>query len=234
MKRAVAVVKRHLYHCEMKVSQSKDPRANQKERTRVALVEAARALLRAGTPPTVAEAAEEARVSRATAYRYFPTHESLLVEIANITPATRPVEELLENLSSEDPEERLLNLLDGFNPIVFAEEVSMRTALRAYLDTWLESRGRGQRAIPVREGRRMRWLDKALEPIRRDFSDAQWRRLRSALALTLSIDAMVVMKDVCRIESEKEALEVLRWAATALLRAGLAEVRAAKRRRAKA
>ena len=47
--------------------------------------------------------------------------------------------------------------------------------------------------------------------------------LRSALALTLSIDAIVVMKDVCRIESDKEALEVLRWAAAALMRAGLAE-----------
>lgn len=201
----------------------------------MALVDAARGLLRDGTTtPTVAEAAEAARVSRATAYRYFPTHESLLVEIANITPATQPVEELLENLPSEDAEERLLSLLDRFNPIVFAEEVPMRTALRTYLDTWLESRGRGEKAIPVREGRRMRWLDKVLEPVRRDLSDAQWRRLRSALALTLSIDAMVVMKDVCRIENEKEALEVLRWAATALLRAGLAGAKSAKRRRAKA
>jgi AcrR family transcriptional regulator len=234
MKPALWVVKRPLYHGEMKVSRSRDTRAQQKERTREALVGAARALLRAGTPPTVAEAAEAARVSRATAYRYFPTHESLLVEVANITPATQPVEELLESLPSEDAEERLLALLDRFNPIVFAEEASMRTALRAYQDTWLESRGKGERSIPVREGRRMRWLDKVLEPVRHDLSEAQWRRLRCALALTLSIDAMVVMKDVCRIDNEKEALEILRWAASALLRAGLAGAKAKRRGRVKA
>ncbi|MBD0273630.1 MAG: TetR/AcrR family transcriptional regulator, partial [Acetobacteraceae bacterium] len=44
-----------------------DPRANQKERTRAALVAAASELLRRGTPPTVAAAAEAAKVSRATA-----------------------------------------------------------------------------------------------------------------------------------------------------------------------
>jgi hypothetical protein len=40
---------------------------------------------------------------------------------------------------------------------------------------------------------------------------------------------MVVLKDVCRIESADEGIEVLRWAARALLRAGLAEGRARKR-----
>ena len=98
----------------------------------------------------------------------------------------------------------------------------MRTALRVYLDTWLESRRSGGEAPLVRAGRRMRWLDRALEPARAQLSEAQWRRLRAALALTLSIEAMVVMKDVCHFE-EDEALAVLRWAAVALLRAGLDE-----------
>ena len=214
-----------MYHNKIMVSPSKDLRAKQKARTRAALVDAARSLLREGIPPTVAEAAEAARVSRATAYRYFPTHESLLLEVGNITPAMHPVENLVANLPGADPETRLLAVLDCFHPIVFAEEVSMRTALRTYLNTWLESRGRGERTVPVREGRRMRWLDKVLEPARVRLSEAQYRRLRAALALTMSVDALVVMKDVCRIESDKEAQDVLRWAAAALLRAGLAEAR---------
>ena len=230
MNATVAAVKRHPYHGEMPVSQRSGPRSHQKERTRSALVDAARSLLRAGTAPTVAEAAEHARVSRATAYRYFPTHDALLIEAGNITPAVQPVEELLQNLPSDDPEERLRSVLDRFIPIVFAEEAAMRAALRTYQDTWLANRARGEQALPVREGRRMRWLDKVLEPVRRDLTEAQLRRLRNALALVLSPDAMVVMKDACRIQSDKEALEVLRWAGSALLRAGLAEAKSRKRR----
>ena len=217
----------------MAITRRRDLRANQKERTRAAVVEAARALLARGAPPTVAEAAEAARVSRATAYRYFPTQESLSLEISNVSPAVDPVEKLLAELTDEDAETRLLRLLDRFNPIVFAEEVPMRTALRSYLDTWLENRRKGAAAPPVREGRRMRWLDKALEPVRGELSDAEWRRLRCALALTMSIDAMVVMKDVCRVQKDQEALDTLRWAAGALLRAALGDAGRKKRRTTK-
>jgi AcrR family transcriptional regulator len=201
-------------------------RVNQKERTRAALVQAATGLLRRGTPPTVAEAAEAAKVSRATAYRYFPTQEALLIEVAGVSAATAPVEEWINAMPpGGDAEEGLLRLLDVCNRIMFAEEATMRTALRAYMDTWLESRRNGVEAPVVREGRRMRWLDRALAPARGRFSEPQWRRLRAALALTLSTEALIVMKDVCRFEDEEEALGVLAWAASALLRAGLDEAR---------
>ncbi len=85
----------------------KDLRANQKERTRVALLAAAGELLRRGLSPTVADAAEEAKVSRATAYRYFPTQEYLLIEVAHLMPALKPVDDLLAEMPSDDAEERL-------------------------------------------------------------------------------------------------------------------------------
>src|SRR3954468_13563930 len=60
-------------------------RESQKNRTRKALVDAAESLLRAGGQPTVTEAAEAAGISRATAYRYFPTQDMLLAEVALFT-----------------------------------------------------------------------------------------------------------------------------------------------------
>jgi AcrR family transcriptional regulator len=213
----------------MRASPSPDPRARQKERTRAALVDSAKRLMRNGGPPTVAEVAEAAQVSRATAYRYFPTQEALLVELTKVAPAAEPVERALQRMTSQDPQQRLAELLDAFNPVVFREEATMRTALRAYLDTWLQSRARGERAPPLREGRRLRWLDTALAPVRREFTDRQYRQLRAALALTLSTEALVVMRDVCRFESDAEALDVLQWAAQALLRAGLADTHARTR-----
>jgi AcrR family transcriptional regulator len=198
-----------------------DPRANQKARTRAAIVEAALQLYRGGHPPTVAQAAAQARVSRATAYRYFPTQEALLVELA-VTPGVTRVEELLADLPTDDVEQRLLLLLDTFGPIVIAEEAQLRRALRVYLDTWLRSRRHADTEVPaVREGRRMRWLDRVLEPLP-SMPAEQRRRLRAALALTLGIDSVVIMKDVCGLDDD-EALAVLRWAATILLRAALDE-----------
>lgn len=55
-------------------------RANQKRRTRQALIEAALAMREKGLDPTFAEVAEEALVSRATAYRYFSSVEALVSE----------------------------------------------------------------------------------------------------------------------------------------------------------
>jgi AcrR family transcriptional regulator len=223
---------RHVYHKEMKRPRQADPRANQKGRTRKALVDAAAALFRQGREPTVPEAADAAKVSRATAYRYFPTQDALLIEVAGLGPAVVPVDAMLAQLRIADPEARLIRLLDTLNSIVFEEELPMRTALRVYLDTWLEARRKGNPVPVVREGRRMHWLEIAPEPIRKTLPKARWRRLQAALALTLSIDAMVVMKDVCRLDDD-DALDVLRWAARALLRAGLAESSSTNGRRAK-
>lgn len=200
-----------------------DPRANQKARTRAAIVAAARAHLEAhGAVPTVAEAATAAGVARATAYRYFPTQEALEVEIVGVTPDVEAVEAALDELPGATPGERALALLDAFNPIVVRHEEHFRRALWVYLDTWLRSKRAGADTPAVREGRRMRWLDRALGPLDQ-LPQERRSRLLAALALTLGGDAIVVMKDVCGLDDD-EALEVLRWAAEAILRAGFADL----------
>src|SRR5688572_32606 len=134
------VMARLKYRKEPEAVQVNDPRANQKERTRSAVVAAATQLLREGGQPTVAQAAELAKVSRATAYRYFPTQEAMLVEVAQVNPASEPVERWLASLEGGAPADRLQGLQSTFNDVLITEEVAMRTGLRVYLDTWLESR----------------------------------------------------------------------------------------------
>jgi AcrR family transcriptional regulator len=197
-----------------------DLRANQKQRTRAAVVDAATQLLRHGPQPTVAQAAELAKVSRATAYRYFPTVEALMVEVAQVNPAAAPIEQWLAGLDNPDAGERLRGLIEVFNEVARREEAALRTGLRVYLDTWIDSRRRGDQPLPLREGRRTRWLEQVLEPARKQLRPAVWRRLHSALALTLGIEALVVLKDVCKL-SDDEALATQTWAAQALLRASL-------------
>ncbi|MBV8712500.1 MAG: helix-turn-helix transcriptional regulator [Solirubrobacterales bacterium] len=204
----------------MSAVKPKDPRANQKARTRAAIIAAAKELQRQGTAPTVEQAAEHARVSRATAYRYFPTKEALLIELSAMTDPA-PVEALLANLTTEPVEERLRLLIDTFDGFALAEEEHVRAFTRVSLDTWLRSRRNGEEAPVVREGRRMRWLETVLAPLD-DLPPERKRRLQAALALTLGGEAIITMKDVCRLDND-EALAVLRWAATALLRAAVHE-----------
>ena len=218
-----------LYHNSMNVScqedPREDPRRNQKERTRAAIVDAALALLREGITPTVSSAAEAAKVSRPTAYRYFPTQDALLNEIMDITPSVESVDEAVRTMRSPNPRQRLSELLDRFNRLVVEDEGRYRAALRVYLDTWFAARTSGEAAPRVRAGRRRRWLEDALEPLRGTLPPASWSRLQNALALTLGIDSVVVLKDVCGLDSE-EALDVLRWTALAILDAAVREAAA--------
>ncbi|MGD9890596.1 MAG: TetR/AcrR family transcriptional regulator [Dehalococcoidia bacterium] len=208
----------------MNVSRQVDPRANQKERTRAAIVDAATDLVRSGVTPTVQAAAEAAKVSRATAYRYFPTQDSLLNEVLYVTPSTEIVDENLKGLESKDPEARLLWLLDFFNPIVLQEEVQYRAAIRIALETWFASNSGGRSDAPrVRAGRRMRWLDEVLAPLRGQLPETSLRRLEYALSLTIGPDSVVILKDVCGLDEDAEILGVLRWTALAILRAALDE-----------
>jgi len=64
------------------------------------LVAAAAALVRGGRQPTVSDAAEAAEISRATAYRYFPTQEMLLAEVA-LFAVGGPVRSQMEQIESE-------------------------------------------------------------------------------------------------------------------------------------
>ncbi|MEJ2085587.1 MAG: helix-turn-helix domain containing protein [Acidobacteriota bacterium] len=198
-----------------------DPRANQKERTRAAIVEAALRLRDRGVTPTIADAAREGGVSRATAYRYFPNRQALLVEIAEVEPAVVPVETLLSELEGADVAKRFDELVELSATCFLAHEADMRRALWVYQDTWLRSDRGGVELPALREGRRMRWLDRVLEPLA-DLPENTRQRLRAALALTIGMDSLAIMKDVCRLNDE-EAVDALRWAGNVLLKACLEE-----------
>src|SRR5580765_7558891 len=89
------------------MSASGKPRVRQTQRTRRALVAAADEIFAEGRVPTVADVAERADVARATAYRYFPTQEALLLETTFFgdSEPLRSLPELAEAIT--DPAERM-------------------------------------------------------------------------------------------------------------------------------
>ena len=193
---------------------------NQRNRTRAAIIEAATALMREGRPPTVAEAAERALVSRATAYRYFPTQESLLLDVVNVEALLKPVEDLVGSFPTDDAGQRLAALVDTFTTSMLSDEALIRTGELVYMDTWLANQRDGNHT-PVRAGRRMRYIDEALRPLGDQLSEPGRKRLRCALALTLGTEALIAMKDSAGLDDDEEIVATLEWAADALLRTAL-------------
>lgn len=198
----------------MSISYEETGRRNQKARTRTALIDAARGLLARGTTPTVEAAAAAASISRATAYRYFPNQQALLV-------AAHPevdVDSLLGADPPEDAEGRLDRVVVRLADSFLDSEQSYRTMLRLSL----EADGSRGRELVLRKGRRFMWIEEALEPVRTTLETESFERLVHAISAAVGIEALVALMDLARL-SRSQAVEVVRWTARALLRSALAE-----------
>jgi AcrR family transcriptional regulator len=190
-------------------------RANQKARTRDALVRAARELMSAGGAPTVEETAVAASISRATAYRYFPNQRELLVatypEIAESS--------LLGEAPPAGPAERLEIVTEALARQAIEHEAELRTMLRLSLEP--DAARRDDR--PFRVGRRIVWIADALSPLQEQLPAPELERLVIAIAAAVGIDSLVWLTDIAGL-SRPEAVELMRWSARALLRSALAEI----------
>ena len=189
-------------------------RTRQKERTRAALIAAARDLVAQGMTPTVEDAAAAASISRTTAYRYFPNQAALLVAAHPETEARS----LLPEDAPEDPAARLDAVIEEFTRVIVDTEAQQRTMLRLSLDPDAKAR----EPLLLRQGRAIGWIQEALASLRVRMSDAELRRLVLAVRSATGIEALVWLTDIAGL-SRPEAVELMRWSAGALLRAALAD-----------
>jgi AcrR family transcriptional regulator len=186
-------------------------RERQKSRTRRALLAAADELFAEGVVPTVAAVAERADVARATAYRYFPTQEALLVETTFLgdSDALRDIPALARTVA--DPGERMAQAVKTGAEWTLEREARLRMILRASLDP---------AGGATRPARRRGYIAALLEPL--DLLPETHERLAAALTLLFGIDPIVALTDNSDIEREKIP-EVLAWTARGLVHAALTE-----------
>jgi AcrR family transcriptional regulator len=183
-------------------------RVRQKQRTRAALVAAARQLVADGLTPAVEEAAEHAGISRTTAYRYFPSQAALLV-------AAHPELTTTSMLPTKPPADvgaRVDIVVARVTDLVRDTEDQQRTMLRLSL----EPGRRGSRELLLRQGRVIGWLEEALAPLADDIGDDAVHALAVAMRSSIGIEAYVWLTDVAGL-SPDDATAVMRWSARSSL-----------------
>lgn len=201
-------------------------RANQKRRTRTAIVAACREIIRSGGAVTMPVVASAALVSEATAYRYFPDLVSLVNEaLVGMWPS--PVEALEPVADSRDPIER----------VAFACEFLLRRvldyqgAVRAIISGTI---GRSELAA-TRPGIRFGLIEEALAPLNAKPAATDPDRLAQLkldLAAVLSAEALFTLTDLAWVTPD-DAIASLVRTATTVTEAALDKPRTGRSRRAR-
>jgi AcrR family transcriptional regulator len=188
-------------------------------RTRKLMLETAIALMQKGETPSVSDVAEAAQVSRATAYRYFPSQAALVHAV--VDEGLGPI--LSWHSDSTDPEQRVLDLLSLTMPRVAQFEATFKAALKLSLDQWAQRQaGTLGEEPPFKRGHRVDILQMAIAPLKNKLPEAKFQRLAKALSLVYGLEVLIVLKDLWGLDFD-ETRDVATWAASALVRAAVAE-----------
>ena len=180
-----------------------------------------------GHIPTVAEVAVRSKVSRATAYRYFPSRSALITAV--IDSSLGPV----RTLASDNPDgrQRVHELFIETFPRFKEFEPQLRAAAQLSLEQWALERAGLLEEEPYRRGHRVRILEHAIAPLAPLMRPAVRNRLHRALSVVYGIEPHVILKDIWGLP-DREVERIALWMADALIDAALREPGPAPARRA--
>lgn len=219
---------RRVYHIDMVVSRqrntvtkSEGAERGAKARTRRLMLDAAIALMQSGLTPSVTGVAETAGVSRATAYRYFPSQAALVHAV--VDEALGPILEWAPGHG--DAGARVADLLATAMPRIEEFEATFKASLRLSLEQWAQRRAGTLGSEPLfTRGHRIDLLMNATAPLAGTLPPDQHLRVAQALSMVYGVEVLNVLKDIWGL-SGPQAQGVAQWAAKALIDAAEAEAR---------
>ena len=169
-----------------------------------------------GCAPTISEVAKYSGVSRATAYRCFPSKEAMLG--AMVSQSLGP----MRTFASEKThgKERVIELLNRSFPRLAKHEATLRTAVQISLEQQALAKAGMIKEKPYRRGHRIHILDKALEPLNTKLPEDIYLQLHKALSMVYGVEIFIVMKDIWN-DKNKHVLNTMLWMAEALIDAAI-------------
>lgn len=182
-------------------------RANQKRRTRATIVAAATTLVREGRSVTMPAVAKAARVSEATAYRYFPDLASLLKETVEET-VFDPADALAPVADCTDPVRRVAAATEHLLRHVLRHESAVRAMISATVLRPADT--------AARPGLRFGLIDEALAPPADlgGLGESGLRQLKYGLAVVMSAEALFSLTDLRGVAPEDAVRSIVATATT--------------------
>jgi AcrR family transcriptional regulator len=180
-----------------------------------------------GRIPSVAEVAVRSKVSRATAYRYFPSRSALITAV--IDASLGPVRALASDIP--DGRARVHELFEQTFPRFKEFEPQLRAAAQLSLEQWALERAGLLEEEPYRRGHRVRILEHAIAPLGKQLPASVRDRLHRALSVVYGIEPYVILKDIWGL-ADRDVERTALWMADALIDAALRDAEAASTARA--
>jgi AcrR family transcriptional regulator len=177
---------------------------------------------RNGRVPSVAEVAAGCGVSRATAYRYFPSRGKLISAV--IGEGLAPVR--TTRTEARDGRLALAELFEKTFPLFNASERHMRAALQLALEHEALDRAGLLEEEVFRRGHRRDILRRTAAPLRAKLGARGFERLLRALSVIYGIEIYVVLKDIWGA-GDREVESLARWMLDAIVTAALRDAAAA-------
>jgi len=174
-----------------------------------------------GSAPSVSEVALLAGVSRATAYRCFPSRAAMLTAVvgASLGPMRTFASDHLEGM------DRVMDLFERSLPRLSKNETSLRTAVQLSLEQRALALAGQLKEPSFRRGYRIQILAHAMEPFKSQFPEDIYLQLHKALSVVYGIEPYIVLKDIWS-ESSKQVETTVLWMAKALVEAAQIEASA--------
>ena len=174
---------------------------------------AANRLLERGENLTMEAIAEEAKVSRATIYRYYSNTESVSTELIlqlNVPDANS----FTETFKEENLNSALLGIQKTYLDFILQNETASRKFLGAILSSIDPKLERGKN--------RLNALKTYFDSKECDLDNPTKKKLIHIAVLLMGIEAVIVSKDVCGLDDDKMK-ETLRWGLKMVLKGCMAK-----------
>ena len=176
-----------------------------------------------GHIPSVAEVAVRSNISRATAYRYFPTRSALVTAV--VDTSLGPVRSFASD--SPDGRQRIRELFEETFPRFKEFEAPLRAAAQLTLEQWALEKAGLLEEEPYRRGHRVRILEHALAPLVTSMPRAVRDRLHRALSVVYGIEPVIILKDMWGLP-DREVERIALWMADALIDAAERDAQAGR------